>query len=158
MTTLTPIIATNPLILRTAATTPPATLVNTLDVSAARRSSVVSLGNPLADAVDIYSKNGLLPGQESVRAWENNNQDAVTKAINSSFNSVSTANLVEDTVVPKEGSSRRDYLALLEHAAKESKKSKDALTLDVIKTGRLRDEPSRFFCPISVTRHPRLGF
>lgn len=38
MTTLTPIIATNPLIVRTAATTPPATLVNTLDVSAARPS------------------------------------------------------------------------------------------------------------------------
>jgi hypothetical protein len=91
MTTLTPIIATNPLIVRTAATTPPATLANTLDVSPARPSSVVSLGNPLADAVDIYSKNGLLPGQESVRAWENNNQDAVTKAINSRFNSVSTA-------------------------------------------------------------------
>lgn len=91
MTTLTPLIATNPLIVRTAATTPPATLANTLDVSPARPSSVVSLGNPLAETVDIYSRNGQLPGQETVRAWENNNQDAVTKAINNSFNSVSTA-------------------------------------------------------------------
>lgn len=86
------------------------------------------------------------------------------------------ANLVEDTVVPKEGSSKRDYLALLEHAAKESKKSKDVLEqstlknalatmhdavmlqddpdvlmLDVIKTGRLSDEPSRFFLPAQRT-------
>jgi len=43
------------------------------------------------------------------------------------------AKLVEDTVVPKEGSSRRDYLALLEHAAQESKKSKDALEQSTLK-------------------------
>lgn len=43
------------------------------------------------------------------------------------------ANLVEDTVVLKEGSSKRDYLALLEHAAKESKKSKDALEQSTLK-------------------------
>ena len=54
MTTLTPIIATNPLILRAATTSPPATLANTLDVSPARPSSVVSLGNPVADVIDLY--------------------------------------------------------------------------------------------------------
>ena len=43
------------------------------------------------------------------------------------------ANLVEDTVVPKEGSSKRDYLALLEHAGRESKKSKDALEQSTLK-------------------------
>ncbi|MGH8448340.1 MAG: lactate dehydrogenase, partial [Pseudomonas sp.] len=91
MTTLTPIIATNPLILRAATTAPTAALVNTVDVSPTRPSSVVSLGNPVAEAVDIYSKDGQLPGRENVRAWENNQQDAITQAINNRFNSISTA-------------------------------------------------------------------
>lgn len=91
MTTLTPIIATNPLIVRAATTTPPATLANTLDVSPARPSSVVSLGNPVADVIDLYSKNGQLPGRETVWAWENDNQDAVTQAISQRFGSISTA-------------------------------------------------------------------
>lgn len=91
MNTLTPVIATNPLILRPAATTPVATLANPLDVLPVRPSSVVSLGNPLADAVDVYTRNGLLPGQETVRAWESNSQDTVTQLVNTRFNSTSTA-------------------------------------------------------------------
>src|SRR5471032_1671888 len=91
MTTLTPVIATNPLVVRAATSTPPATLANTLDVSPTRPSSIVSLGNPAADVVDTYSRNGLLPGQESVRTWENNSDDSITWVINSSFHSVTTA-------------------------------------------------------------------
>ncbi|MGY4639757.1 hypothetical protein ACVWVP_003703 [Pseudomonas sp. TE24901] len=91
MTTLTPIIATNPLILRAATTSPPAALANTLDVSPTRPSSVVSLGNPVADVIDLYSKNGQLPGRETVWAWENDNQDAVTQLISQRFGSISTA-------------------------------------------------------------------
>ena len=90
MTTLTPIIATNPLMVRSAAIAP-GTLVNTVDVSPARPSSVVSLGNPAADVVDIYSRNGLLPGQDNVRAWENSSQDVVTKMMDTGFNAISTA-------------------------------------------------------------------
>ncbi|MEB2626814.1 lactate dehydrogenase, partial [Pseudomonas sp. YuFO8] len=41
--------------------------------------------------------------------------------------------LVEDTTVPKEASVKRDYLVLLEYAAKESKKSKDALEESTVK-------------------------
>ncbi|MGY2684199.1 hypothetical protein ACVWVZ_003533 [Pseudomonas tolaasii] len=91
MTTLTPIIATNPLILRAATTSPPAALANTLDVSPARPSSVVSLGNPVADVIDLYSKNGQIPGRETVWAWENDIQDAVTQVISQRFGSISTA-------------------------------------------------------------------
>jgi len=91
MTTLTPIIATNPLILRAATTSSPAALANTLDVSPTRPSSVVSLGNPVADVIDLYSKNGQLPGRETVWAWENDNQDAVTQLISQRFGSISTA-------------------------------------------------------------------
>ena len=90
MTTLTPIIASNPLIVRAAAT-PLAISANTVDVSPVRPASVVSLGNPAADVVDIYSRDGQMPGRESVRAWENSSQDAVSKIINTSFNSASTA-------------------------------------------------------------------
>lgn len=90
MTTLMPIIASNPLIV-SATATPPATLANTVDVSPVRPASLVSLGNPPADVVDIYSRDGQMPGRESVRAWENSSQDAVTKIINASFNSISTA-------------------------------------------------------------------
>ncbi len=90
MTTLMPIIASNPLIVSATATTP-ATLANTVDVSPVRPASLVSLGNPPADVVDIYSRDGQMPGRESVRAWENSSQDAVTKIINASFNSISTA-------------------------------------------------------------------
>lgn len=36
-------------------------------------------------------------------------------------------------MVPKEGASKRDYLALLEHAAQASKKSKDALEPSTLK-------------------------
>ncbi|MDG2966763.1 lactate dehydrogenase [Pseudomonas extremaustralis] len=90
MTTLMPIIASNPLIVSATATTP-ATLANTVDVSPVRPASLVSLGNPPADVVDIYSRDGQIPGRESVRAWENSSQDAVTKIINASFNSISTA-------------------------------------------------------------------
>lgn len=43
------------------------------------------------------------------------------------------AKQVEDTVVPKESASRRDYLALLERAAQESKKSRDALEQSTLK-------------------------
>jgi ABC-type transporter Mla MlaB component len=85
-----PIIASNPLIV-SATATPPATLANTVDVSPVRPASLVSLGNPPADVVDIYSRDGQMPGRESVRAWENSSQDAVTKIINASFNSISTA-------------------------------------------------------------------
>lgn len=91
MTTLTPVVATNPLVVRAATSTPSATLSNTLDVSPTRPSSIVSLGNPAADVVDTYSRNGLLPGQESVRTWENNSDDSITWVINSSFHSVTTA-------------------------------------------------------------------
>lgn len=90
MTTLMPIIASNPLIV-SATATPPTTLANTVDVSPVRPASVVSLGNPPADVVDIYSRDGQMPGRESVRAWENSSQDAVTKIINTRFNSISTA-------------------------------------------------------------------
>ena len=90
MTTLTPIIASNPLIVRAAAT-PLAISANTVDVSPVRPASVVSLGNPAADVVDIYSRDGQMPGRESVRAWENSSQDAVSKIINTRFNSTSTA-------------------------------------------------------------------
>ena len=41
--------------------------------------------------------------------------------------------LTEDTTVPKEASVKRDYLVLLEYAAKESKKSKDALQDSTLK-------------------------
>jgi hypothetical protein len=85
-----PIIASNPLIV-SATATPPTTLANTVDVSPVRPASVVSLGNPPADVVDIYSRDGQMPGRESVRAWENSSQDAVTKIINTRFNSISTA-------------------------------------------------------------------
>jgi hypothetical protein len=90
MTTLTPIIASNPLIVRAVAT-PLAISANTVDVSPVRPASVVSLGNPAADVVDIYSRDGQMPGRESVRAWENSSQDAVSKIINTRFNSTSTA-------------------------------------------------------------------
>lgn len=90
MTTLNPIIASNPLIVRAAAT-PLAISANTVDVSPVRPASVVSLGNPAADVVDIYSRDGQMPGRENVRAWENNSQDAVSKIINTRFNSTSTA-------------------------------------------------------------------
>ena len=90
MTTLTPIIASNPLIVRAVAT-PLAISANTVDVSPVRPASVVSLGNPAADVVDIYSRDGQMPGRESVRAWENSSQDAVSKIINTRFNSISTA-------------------------------------------------------------------
>jgi len=90
MTTLTPIIASNPLIVRAVAT-PLAISANTVDVLPVRPASVVSLGNPAADVVDIYSRDGQMPGRESVRAWENSSQDAVSKIINTSFNSTSTA-------------------------------------------------------------------
>ncbi|MGZ0717040.1 lactate dehydrogenase [Pseudomonas palleroniana] len=91
MTTLTPIIATHPLILRAAATAPAATLTNSPDVTPTRPSSVVSLGNRVEDAVDLYSKDGQLPGRETVRVWENNRQDAVSQAISSRFGSIPTA-------------------------------------------------------------------
>ncbi|SED72412.1 lactate dehydrogenase [Pseudomonas costantinii] len=91
MTTLTPIITTNPLIARAVAVTPSSPLANAVDVSPARPSSVVSLGNPAAVAVDTYSRNGLLPGQESVRTWESSNQDAVTNIMNTRFNAISAA-------------------------------------------------------------------
>ncbi|MEA3172018.1 MAG: hypothetical protein QOI97_4966 [Pseudomonas sp.] len=91
MTTLTPIIATHPLIVRAPATPLPVAVANTVDVSPVRPSSLVSLGSPAADVVDIYSRDGQLPGQETLRAWENSSQDAVTNAINSRFNSISTA-------------------------------------------------------------------
>lgn len=90
MTTLTPIIASNPLIVRAVAT-PLAISANTVDVLPVRPASVVSLGNPAADVVDIYSRDGQMPGRESVRAWENSSQDAVSKIINTRFNSTSTA-------------------------------------------------------------------
>lgn len=90
MTTLNPIIASNPLIVRAAAT-PLAISANTVDVSPVRPASVVSLGNPAADVVDIYSRDGQMPGRENVRAWENSSQDAVSKIINTRFNSTSTA-------------------------------------------------------------------
>ncbi len=90
MTTLTPIIASNPLIVRAVAT-PLAISANTVDVSPVRPASVVSLGNPAADVVDIYSRDGQMPGRENVRAWENSSQDAVSKIINTRFNSTSTA-------------------------------------------------------------------
>lgn len=41
--------------------------------------------------------------------------------------------LTDDTTVPKEASVKRDYLVLLEYAAKESKKSKDALQDSTLK-------------------------
>lgn len=90
MTTLTPIIASNPLIVRAVAP-PLAISANTVDVLPVRPASVVSLGNPAADVVDIYSRDGQMPGRESVRAWENSSQDAVSKIINTRFNSTSTA-------------------------------------------------------------------
>lgn len=58
--------------------------------------------------------------------------------------------LVEDTTVPKEESVKRDYRVLLEYAAKESKKSKDALEEFTVKDAlaslyasvMLQEEPS----------------
>ena len=41
--------------------------------------------------------------------------------------------LVDETVVPKESSVKRDYLVLLEYAAKESRKSKDGLEESTLK-------------------------
>ncbi|HCT05079.1 lactate dehydrogenase [Pseudomonas sp. P7548] len=45
----------------------------------------------MADVIDLYSKNGQLPGRETVWAWENDNQDAVTQLISQRFGSISTA-------------------------------------------------------------------
>ncbi len=41
--------------------------------------------------------------------------------------------MVEETVVPKEASTSRSHLVLLEYAAKESKKSKDAQEQSLLK-------------------------
>ncbi|WP_397454872.1 lactate dehydrogenase [Pseudomonas lurida] len=92
MTTLLPIKSANTLIVRPAETSPVPHTQNT-DVSVTRPSSVVSLGNGVADTLsDTYSRRGQLPGQETVRAWESDNQDALSKTLNANFNSLSTAN------------------------------------------------------------------
>lgn len=71
----------------------PVALAQTTVVSVARPSSVVSLGNVVSDTLsDTYSRRGQLPGQETVRAWESDSQDALSKALNTNFNSPSTVN------------------------------------------------------------------
>ena len=88
MTTLLPIKSANTLIVRPAETSPVPHTQNT-DVSVTRPSSVVSLGNGVADTLsDTYSRRGQLPGQETVRAWESDNQDALSKTLNANFNSL----------------------------------------------------------------------
>ncbi|WP_426108644.1 lactate dehydrogenase [Pseudomonas sp. TWR1-1-4] len=92
MTTLSPINTGNTLIVRPTET-PPATLTHNIEVSLKRPSSVVSLGNVVSDTLsDTYSRRGQLPGQETVRAWESDSQDALSKSLNANFNSQSTAN------------------------------------------------------------------
>jgi len=92
MTTLSPINTGNTLIARPTET-PPATLTHNIEVSLKRPSSVVSLGNVVSDtSSDTYSRRGQLPGQETVRAWESDSQDALSKSLNANFNSQSTAN------------------------------------------------------------------
>ena len=92
MTTLSPISSVNTLVIRPAE---PSTvgLAQTTSTAVVRPSSVVSLGNVMSDKLaDTYSRRGQLPGQEVVRAWESDSQDALSKAINTNFNSLSTAN------------------------------------------------------------------
>jgi hypothetical protein len=92
MTTLSPISTANTLIARPTET-PAATLTHNVEVSLKRPSSVVSLGNVVSDTLsDTYSRRGQLPGQETVRAWESDRQDALSKSLNANFNSQSTAN------------------------------------------------------------------
>lgn len=92
MTTLSPINTGNTLIARPTET-PPATLTHNVEVSLKRPSAVVSLGNVVSDTLsDTYSRRGQLPGQETVRAWESDSQDALSKSLNANFNSQSTAN------------------------------------------------------------------
>ena len=91
MTTLSPINTGNTLIARPTET-PPATLAHSVEVSLKRPSAVVSLGNVVSDTLsDTYSRRGQLPGQETVRAWESDSQDALSKSLNANFNSQSTA-------------------------------------------------------------------
>lgn len=92
MSTLSPISSANPLGIRPAETSPVILPQNT-NVAVARPSSVVSLGNVVSDTFfDTYSHRGQLPGQEIVRAWEGDSQDTLSRAINTNFNSLSTAN------------------------------------------------------------------
>ncbi len=71
----------------------PVALPQNTVVSAVRPSSVVSLGNVVSDTLsDTYSRRGQLPGQETVRAWESDSQDALSKTLNTNFNSQSTTN------------------------------------------------------------------
>jgi hypothetical protein len=92
MTTLSPISTAITLGIRPAETSP-ATLAQNTDVTVARPSSVVSLGNVVSDTLsDTYSRRGQLPGQDIVRAWESDSQNALSRAINTNFNSPSTAN------------------------------------------------------------------
>ncbi|MFL1532714.1 MULTISPECIES: lactate dehydrogenase [Pseudomonas] len=91
MTTLSPITSATTLVSRPAET-PTAAHAQSTDVSVKRPSLVVSLGNVVSDTLsDTYSRRGQLPGQETVRAWESDSQDALSKALNTNFNSLSTA-------------------------------------------------------------------
>jgi hypothetical protein len=91
MSTLLPISSANSLPIRpvepSPVTPPQSSVVST------RPSSVVSLGNVVSDTLaDTYSRRGQLPGQDIVRAWESDSQDTLSRAINTNFNSPSTAN------------------------------------------------------------------
>ena len=91
MTTLSPIGAIQPLIFRPAEA-PTTNLAPNADASLARPSSVVSLGNEVSDTLaNTYSRHGQIPGQETVRAWESDSQNELSKTLDVNFNSLSTA-------------------------------------------------------------------
>lgn len=91
MTTLSPIANPTALIPRPVET-PPATPMQATDGALARPAAVVSLGAVSTDVFSqTYSRQGQLPGQDVVRTWESDSQDALSQAINTHFNAQSTA-------------------------------------------------------------------
>lgn len=91
MTTLSPISSAIALINRPAVT-PPATLTPETDATVVRPSSVVSFGNVAVDVqTQTYSRNGQLPVHEPITVWENDSQDAVTRAIGANIDSTPRA-------------------------------------------------------------------
>lgn len=92
MTTLSPISSAIALINRPAVTPPATTLTPETDATLVRPSSVVSLGNVAVDVqAQTYSRNGQLPVHEPVTVWENDSQDAVTRAIGANIDSTPRA-------------------------------------------------------------------
>lgn len=93
MTTLSSITSAIPLQTRSAVAASPATAIDSADVFPARPSAIVSLGSPVVDVESqTYSRLGQLPGQENVRVWEKEGQDAITNIMGTNPRSLSIAN------------------------------------------------------------------